>query len=254
MRVVIDVHCHLTDNSFINDLEEVIARAKRAGVICIITSIIRAREIPRAEEIVRKYRGYVYLSVGCDPTVFDYREVEELMSYVERKLPEVIAIGEVGLDYFLVRDHILREVQKSNFIKWIELANRVDRPLVIHSRSAGKYAIEILIGRAKVPVVMHAYDGGVSHAEKAAEKGFYFSIPPTVVTSDQKQKLVKVLPLENLLLESDAPVLSPKRGVRNEPANIAITVRKIAEIKGISVDKVIEVTTENARRIFRLRL
>jgi TatD DNase family protein len=133
------------------------------------------------------------------------------------------------------------------------LAQELALPLNVHSRSAGHHTLDLLITCGANRVLMHAFDGKASYAVRAAEQhGYLFSIPPSVVRSSQKQKLVRLLPLEALVLESDSPVLGPEPGVRNEPANLMHAVRCIAALKGVSEDRVQEITTVNAKRLFRI--
>ena len=248
---MIDVHCHLHDEVFDKDRDEVVRRARKVGVKYIITSAINPKEVGKALGIIKKYEGYVKLTIGHDPILVDEEIFETQIRYVIDNLENIVGIGEVGLDYWYVRDHNARDLQKKFFIEWIELARTYDFPLIIHSRSAGKYAIRVLLENKFYNAVMHAYDGSVGYAMEASKHGIKFSIPPSVVYSLQKQKLVKKLSLEDLLLETDSPVLSPIKGERNEPANIVYSARKIAEIKNVSFEKVVEVTTENALNIFK---
>ncbi len=194
----------------------------------------------------------MYACIGLDPGSLEPEEAEEVRKSIAANKDLIVGIGEVGLDYYWVREESGRERQKRLFREWIELAEKLHLPLVVHSRSAGKYAIRILLESGFRRVLMHAYDGRVGWAMKAAEEGVHFSIPTSVWHSRQKQKLAKTLPLECLVVESDAPVLSPIRGERNEPANLVYAVRKIAELKGLSEKKVAITTTENARRLFGL--
>jgi TatD DNase family protein len=130
------------------------------------------------------------------------------------------------------------------------LSLELDLPLNVHSRSAGHYTVDLLFSAGARRVLMHAFDGKASHAVRAAEAGYLFSVPPSVVRSDQKQKLVRRLPIESLVLESDSPVLGPDRDKRNEPANLVYSRDFIADVKGISPERVDEMTTANARRLF----
>ena len=136
--------------------------------------------------------------------------------------------------------------------KFIQLAKELDKPLIIHSRSAGKYAIEILIEEEANHVLMHAFDGKWRYAQEGAKYGYYFSIPTSVVRSKQKQKLVRMLPLENLMVETDSPVLSPVQGERNKPSNLPYAIKKIAELKRNNFEEIAKITTENARKFFKL--
>jgi len=249
---MIDVHCHLDAEEFSNDLDLVIQRAKESGVRAIVTSAIDNRSIMVSEVLIVKYRGYVHRTVGLDYTVLDESLLDNIFSYIEKNRSTIVGIGEVGLDYYVFEDDLKRKIQQEFFVRWIDFSKELDLPLVVHSRSAGKYALEYLVRNNAERVIMHAFDGKASYAKNVISKGYFFSIPPSIVRSEQKQKLVKALPLELLLLESDAPVLAPIKDVRNEPANIRVSAEWIARLKNVSIDKVIEVTSESSKRIFGL--
>lgn len=252
---MIDVHCHLQDPAFDNDLNDVIGRARKGNIKAIITSVINPKELEKALSITKKYENYVFLTIGHNPVLINREVFDVQLSNVEKYSGLIVGIGEVGLDYWYVKNHREREIQRENFSNWIDIAKKLGFPLIVHSRSAGKYAIQILLKKRFYNVIMHAYDGSVGWAIEAAKYGVMFSIPPSIMYSVQKQKLVKRIPLENILLETDSPVLAPIKGERNEPANIIYSAKKIAEIKNISLNKVIEVTTENTLMVFkRLKL
>jgi TatD DNase family protein len=156
----------------------------------------------------------------------------------------------VGLDYWVVREEPERELQREILKKFIELSKELNLPLNVHSRSAGRHAISMLLENNAGQVQMHAFDGKAAAALPAVEAGYYFSIPPSVVRSRQKQKLVKRLPLSCLLIESDSPVLGPAPQERNEPANIPLSVKAVAELKDVSEEEVIAAVTENTERLY----
>ena len=255
MRLV-DVHCHLEDEAFDDDRDEVIRRALEAGVVAMLTSSLDREDALKALGIARSYPGVVHLCVGFDPTIDDEVEMASVMG-LARELAsrgELVAIGEVGLDFYWVRSEEARAKQVERFRAWIRLAEELGLPLVVHSRSAGKYAIQVLLQEGYDRVLMHAFDGRVGWALRGVrEGGFYFSIPTSVVRSRQKRKLAKALPLENLMVETDSPVLGPEKGVRNEPSNLPRTVEAIASIRGLGVEEVAEATYRNALEFFRLR-
>lgn len=246
---MIDVHAHLTDGSY-SDLQAVIKRAREAGLKHIIISITDPSEIGRAKEILQMEPGFFSLTIGLDPMALSEEKYLMFESLVDKEL--IVGIGEVGLDHYYARDHGLRDLQERYFRRSIRLSIRKGLPLVVHSRSAGRAALEVLYSEGAKRVLMHAFDGKSGDARVAAEKGFYFSIPTSVVYSQQKQKLVKNLPLSSLMLETDSPVLSPIRGKRNEPANLVYALRKVAEIKGVAEEEVARITTENAKNLFHL--
>lgn len=183
----------------------------------------------------------------------DVLEVQPVLEFIREHAEQLVAVGEVGLDFspHVVGDSTsLREVQQSIFQQQIQLANELNLPVNVHSRSAGHYAIESLISNGAQGALLHAFDGKLSHALKGASADFYFSIPPSIARSPQKQKLVKGLPLDRLVLETDSPALGPERQSVNVPANIQISCDEIAKIKGVSVANVRQVTTENALKLF----
>ena len=248
--MLIDVHCHLTAPEFEGKVREIVQKSVKAGVKAIITSGLDYEDGLKALKI-SDYR-IVYPSLGVSPYMLEgYEQVIELINRESRR---IVAIGEVGLDYWRVRDDEGRDRQRRVFREFIELSKSLDLPLIIHSRSAGRYALEILFEMKAERVIMHAFDGAAKHAVKAVEKGYMFSIPPSIARSQQKRNLVKRIPLENLLLESDSPVLSPVAGQVNYPWNILVSAEWIGKIKRVPIEKVVEVTGRNAAEILDLRL
>ncbi|MCZ6473694.1 MAG: TatD family hydrolase [SAR324 cluster bacterium] len=255
---MIDCHTHLTSSDFDADRDAVLARAEAAGVRRIAVVGQDARENRAVRELTRG-DARLLCFMGLHPDRFADRgplpeeeEVARTVAEIREAVPDLAGIGEVGLDYWLCRDEARREAQRAAFTTLIDLAMECTLPLNVHSRSAGHYTIDLLLALGAGQVLMHAFDGKASHALRGAEAGFVFSIPPSIVRSQQKQKLVRALPMEALGLETDSPVLGPTREERNEPANVAVSVRAIAEIKNLSEQEVRERTSENALRVFGL--
>jgi TatD DNase family protein len=246
----IDVHCHLHDEAFDSDRDEVVERALNSGVETIITSTLSMRELEKALSIAEKY-DCVRVSAGFDPLNFSILDAEEIAREIKRLRDKIVAIGEVGLDFFYVRGG-KRERQVEIFRFWISVASELKLPLVVHSRSAGKYAIEVLAKEGYDRVLMHAFDGSSGWALKGVSRGFMFSIPPSVIRSQQKVELVKTIPIESLMVESDAPVLGPEPEKRNEPSNVVVSATKIAEIKKIDLNEACEVLYSNSKEFFRV--
>ena len=248
--MLIDVHCHLTAPEFEGMVGKIVEKSVKAGVKAIITSGLGYEDGLKALEI-SDYR-IVYPSLGVSPYMLE--GYEQVIDLINRESKKIVAIGEVGLDYWRVRHDEGRDRQRRVFREFIELSKSLDLPLIIHSRSAGRYALEILFEMGAERVIMHAFDGAAKHAVKAVERGYMFSIPPSIARSQQKRNLVKRIPLENLLLESDSPVLSPVAGQVNYPWNILVSAEWIGKIKRVPIEKVVEVTGRNAAEILDLRL
>jgi TatD DNase family protein len=183
----------------------------------------------------------------CDPG-FDKDRAEVLERGQHHS--SLAAIGEVGLDYWVVKEAPDKAVQREILKRFIELAQELNLPLNVHSRSAGRHAIALLLENNAVRVQMHAFDGKAAAALPAVEAGYFFSIPPSVTRSRQKQKLVKRLPLSCLLIETDSPVLGPSPNERNEPANIWHCLKAIAALKDIAEEAVIAAVSENTERLY----
>ncbi len=246
---LMDTHTHLCDDSFDPDRGEVIDRAGSAGVSFIIAVGETLEDGKKNLELAKTY-PQILPGAGLYPTHLDRSAAMDLKALIEKERDRLACIGEVGLDYWVIKDANERALQREIFSLFIELGKALDLPLNVHARSAGRYAIELLLEKGAAKVQLHAFDGKAATAMPAVEAGYLFSIPPSVVHSRQKQKLVKNLPLSCLLLETDSPVLGPTPGERNEPANALIPLHAIAEIKGLSRDAVREAVVENARRLY----
>ncbi|MCS7139035.1 MAG: TatD family hydrolase, partial [Crenarchaeota archaeon] len=227
---------------------------KENGLVAIVDSGLGKEGALKSLSISERFRGYVYSTIGMDYGAPFSENIEELKSLILDNRDKIIGIGEVGLDYYTVRKQDERVKLIDHFIEFVELSKKIGLPLIVHSRSAGREAMEILLERSARKVLMHAFDGKASHAMRGVESGFFFSIPPSVIRSPQKQKLVSRIPIENILLESDSPVLGTNPLERNEPANIVFSLREIARIKNLDLELVAEETTKNARRLFGLEI
>ena len=247
--ILVDSHAHLCDPVFDPDRDDVIQRAAAAGVGAVI---LVGEDLKDARRNLELAAGNAMLkpAAGLYPAILDQTQALELQAFIRKECQRLVAIGEVGLDYWVVKEEPDKELQREIFKGFVNLSLALNLPLNVHSRSAGRHTVALLLDCGAVRVQMHAFDGKASAALPAVEAGFYFSIPPSVVRSRQKQKLVKNLPLSCLLLETDSPVLGPIPHERNEPANVRISINAIAEIKGLLEAEVIEAVTENTRRLY----
>ncbi len=247
--LLFDAHAHLAAQDFADDLPEVLARAESAGLCGVLTVGETLADAERILDLAGRH-GFIKPAAGLYPTILDPAAAEAVFAFIRRNADGLAALGEVGLDRWAVKTEAEWRVQEDILAGFVALANRLNLSLNVHSRSAGRHTIGFLRRCGARRVLLHAFDGRAAAALEGAEAGYAFSIPPSVVRSPQKQKLVRRLPLECLLLESDSPVLGPDPAARNEPANVVVACRAVAELKGVSPATVARVTTDNARRLF----
>ncbi|MED3554142.1 TatD family hydrolase [Cytobacillus praedii] len=252
--MLFDTHVHLNADQYKEDLEEVINRALNEGISRMVVVGFDRPTIERAMELVEKY-DFLYASVGWHPVdAIDMKDedllwIEELASH-----PKVVAIGEMGLDYYW--DKSPKDVQKEVFRRQIQLAKKVKLPIIIHNRDATADIVEILKEEEAKEVggIMHCFSGSPETAKECVEMNFYISLggPVTFKNAKKPKEVAEAIPLEKLLIETDCPYLAPHpyRGKRNEPSYVKLVAEQIAEIKGISFDEVAEATTANAKKIF----
>lgn len=247
-----DAHCHLDFDSFNSDLEDVINRAHNEG-IGIVTCAIDNNAVKKTLNFYEKFKDKrLFMTFGISPTNLDENEIKNFVSNIEKYKDKIIGIGEVGLDYYKTNGKA-KEQQIKNFKNFIELSKELNKKLVIHSRNAEKDVIEIL-KENNINAMMHCFSGSIEEALEAVDLGCIISIPTTACYSKARQKMIKKIPIENIVTETDAPFLSPfpeRKNDRNEPLNIKYLVKKISEIKDLSFEKVSEITEENLRDFFK---
>jgi len=266
----VDTHCHLDFNRFDSDRSEVLERARTAGLRRILNPGINLGSSRDAIGLAEA-NPEVYAAVGVHPNdglSWDETTLEALRELA--KYPKVIAIGEIGLDYY--RDRASQYVQKMIFREQLELASEMELPVVIHSRNASKRderatadVLDIISGwhrdlnssgskLAERPGVLHSYGGSLDMALEAISLGFWIGVtgPVTFHKADDLRAVVSGLPVESILIETDAPFLTPQpyRGKRNEPAHVRYVAGKIAELHNLSVENFTEITAANAKRLF----
>jgi len=249
----IDSHAHLEMREFDRDREEVILRAAAAGVDYIVTVGTTLRECRKAVEIARRHPA-VYAAVGIHP--HDAKEIDHNTYDVLKTLAgdeAVVAYGEIGLDFF--RNLTPPEIQRRRFAEQLEVAADLGLPVIIHDREAhGETVATLKAWRGRTGGVIHCFSGDTAMAMTCVEMGFHISIagPVTYAKSERLWEVVRQVPLERMLIETDAPYLTPhpRRGRRNEPACVVLTAQKVAELKGVSRDKVGRETSRNAMLLF----
>ena len=249
-----DTHAHLCDPAFNEDLDEVIERAVVAGVTGVIAVGETLEDAEANLALADRYPGFVHPAAGLFPTILDEKKATELERWMRDRAERWIAVGEVGLDHWKVQDESERRMQERIFHRFVVLAADLDIPVNVHSRAAARPTVDRLIEWGARKVQFHAFDGRAVKAEPAVEAGYFFSVPPSIVRSRQKQKLVARVPLDNLLLETDSPVLGVDPRARNEPAEVATSLTAIAKIKGLSESEVRERVLNNTVRLYGERI
>lgn len=254
--MLFDTHVHLNAEQYNEDTEEVIERARAAGVDNMVVVGFDRPTIEKALELVNQYDS-LYASVGWHPvdaidmTEEDLNWLEELTEH-----PKVVALGEMGLDYHW--DKSPHDIQKEVFRKQIRLAKKVKLPIIIHNREATQDIVDILKeeGAEEVGGIMHCFSGSVETARECVEMNFYISLggPVTFKNAKKPKEVAADIPMDKLLIETDCPYLAPHpyRGKRNEPAYVKLVAEQIAELKGLTYEEVAKATTENARQLFAL--
>lgn len=255
--MLIDTHVHLNADQYEGEVDDVITRAKENGVEKFVVIGFDRKTIQRTMDLIEEY-DEVYGVIGWHPvdaidcTDEDLEWIETLASH-----EKVVAIGEMGLDYHW--DKSPKEVQEEVFIKQIELAKRVNLPIVIHNRDAEEEAIRILEENDAKAVggIMHSFHNGTDEQiNRVLDMGFYVSLAGVITFKNTKRpkEVAQYVPLNRLVVETDAPYLTPHpyRGKRNEPKLVRLVAEELAELRGISIEEVEKATTENAKRIYNI--
>ena len=263
--ILVDIHAHLDHERFKKDLNEVIERARKAGVKRIITSGVNSATNRMVLKIAEKYPDIVKVSFGLYPLDALAKELEEgeasgfprdiqpinvdeELEWIKENKDKCAAIGECGLDFNWGREKELE--QKKVFQKVIDLAEKIDKPIVVHTRKAELEAVEMLESSNLKKIVLHCCMARKHLIKKAADNGWYFSIPPIITRLQHFQTMTDIVNINQLLTETDAPYLSPFPGERNEPAFVIETIKKIAEIKNFMPEEVANNIWVNYNRVF----
>lgn len=252
---LVDSHCHLDFPALSGQRDDVIARARSAGVGVMLTIGTKLSAFSGVRAVAEAYEG-IYCSVGIHPHEAEAEpdvQAESLLAHAAH--PKVVAFGETGLDYFY--EHAPRDAQKSNFRSHIEAARAADLPVIVHTRDADEDTEALLseeMGKGAFNGVLHCFTSGERLARVAVDLGFYISFSGilTFKKTEALQAIARDLPLDRILVETDAPYLAPipHRGKTNEPAFVTHTAAKLAELRGLTVADVTAATTANFHRLF----
>jgi len=249
--ILFDAHTHIDMAQFQKDLESVVQRAHDVGLLGMVSSSMGPGSFRRTLGIMRKHNGFIYHSAGCSVSQLTEQDATRIINLAQKHTKEIVAIGEVGLDYYWIKDARGREAQEPLFSHFIELAKEMNLPIVIHSRKAEERATEMLERQFSGDVLMHCFDGSPQVARRIADDGWNMTLPANFDRYQNRIAAAKIIPLEQILLETDGPYLSPTPD-RNEPANVQYGCEALSGILGISVDDVAMATTNNAKRFYHL--
>ena len=258
MSNVFDTHCHPQFPQYKNDREEIVQRALGGGVfmIAVGTDLETSKQ---GIELAQKHNG-IWATVGVHPNDTDNFQFSIFNFQKLLEHPKVVAVGEIGLDYYRTLEPEKQKKQKEIFEQFIDLAQKIKKPMVLHFRdspkgSSGrvhKDALEIL--PKNITGVSHSFTGNLDEAKEYINRGMYLGFNGIITFARQYDEVVKYVPLQNILLETDAPYLTPEpyRGQRNEPVYVKEVAKKIAELKNVSIDEVIAKTTQNVINLFKI--
>lgn len=242
----IDVHCHL---DLCKDIEEIVGRARKAGIGAIIANGIDFETNRKILELSRRF-NIVKVALGIypiDALKMSDKGIKEEIDFIRKNKENIVAIGEVGLDF---KESDERKKQKETFLKFINLAKELNKPIIVHSRRAEDDCVEILEIAMMKKVIMHCFSGKLKLVKRIAENAWFLSVPGIVNYSAQFQQIVRETPIENLLCETDSPFLHPLREQNNEPANVVYPYKKIAEIKNLVLKDTERKIEDNYKRLF----
>ncbi|MCD5396492.1 MAG: TatD family hydrolase [Candidatus Pacebacteria bacterium] len=249
---MIDVHCHLEQEDYQKDRGKVVEGCKKE-LRAVIDSCCHTQDFDIGLELAEKYKNFFFLCVGIHPTYIEEisdKETKKAFDWIEKHKDKIVGIGETGLDFKVAKEEPQKEKQKNLFLKFIDLARSLDKPLVVHSRKAFFDSVEILEKTGAKKVLMHFFTEP-KLVPKILENGWFVSVNTTLLTSKDIKKIVKELPLERIMTETDSPWLG-ENGKRNDPRRVKPVIEEIARLKNLSFEEVDEITTQNAIKFFNL--
>jgi len=253
---MLDIHCHLTFKEYDTDREEVIADAKQR-LRGVVISGVEPEDAKRAVTLAAAHRGFIFVTLGLHPIHVEEQSDQNLEAYAEylsEHKRELVGIGEIGLDYYWIRDPLKVKRMHEVFVELLGLAKELRLPAVLHLRGTGSEAIEeglkIVLDEDVKHAVFHCFTGKLQVAELIAEEGYFLSIPTSIVKSKSMKKVAKRIPLSHLLTETDAPYLSPDEAERNVPQKVAVVYEEIARQQKLDVKTVDEEIERNFERGF----
>lgn len=262
IRQVFDAHCHLTYPGLREKIPEIIVESSSVltGIATCGLPFDREKkdnfeDARTTLKLSQEFEGFVFVSLGLHPTQvveLTDSEIELYKSFLYENRDRIVAVGEIGLDKFWIKSEDEYKRSEKAFIEMLELAEKIKKPIVIHSRKAEEEAVEILSSyKVEERVLMHSFTGNMTTAKRALDMGFYFSVNYKVTNSKNMRKIAKNFPLESILTETDAPFLAPEGGI-NTPLGVKAVVEEIAKLRGKPFEEIDKITTQNALKFYNI--
>ena len=252
---MIDSHCHL---EYMKNSDEII-ESSRKKMKAVVTSACEPKDAKKGLELQEKNKDFVFLCLGMHPQgIKDYSEkdVDNYIDLIKKNKNRIVAIGEIGLDYYWVKNDEQKERCKKVFSRFIELAKKIEKPIVIHCREAWEDTLKILEEHNAKNIMLHCFSGNENILKKSLERGYMISYATNICYTKKHSYLIAKTPLENILLETDSPWLNPEnpKEIINKPWNIIKSSEVIARIKGIQKEEVLKIAEDNAKKFYNLEI
>lgn len=257
---MIDSHCHLENSDYDADVDDVVEMLKAEGMKAVVSVAAHPRDFEKALAIKKRHEGFVFLAAAVHPAYvkeLSDDEINAAFDWIRRHKDDLVAVGEQGLDRSWVKELDWQEKQKELFVRSIRLAKELDKVVMVHSREANPDVVDVLESENAKKVHLHMW-GGLEQIDRVVKNGWYISVGPVAATSKKHKKIIRDMPMDKILLETDSPWFGGKdaegKNIRGTPLNIRVPAEKIAEVKGLSVDDVLKACAENAIRLYGLSL
>jgi TatD DNase family protein len=246
--LLVDVHAHMDYEAFDKDLDEVMKKCEQADIKAIINNSTHLTSIKKTLKLAKKYK-ILKPALGLHPTMLKdltEKQIQETLKLIEKE--EAVAIGEIGLDYHYTKENKQQQIEV--FKKLLKIAQKRKLPVIIHSWEAAKDTFKVLEPYKNLKVIIHCFEGRKSQIKEGLQRGYYFSVPPSISRNPIFPHLIEMVPLSRLLTETDSPFQAPHKPDRNDPSNVLIGIKEIAKIKGTTEEETANIIFQNYQNLF----
>jgi TatD DNase family protein len=251
---MIDVHSHLTFEDYDVDRDLVIMDAKKE-LKAVVISGVNPEDSTKALCLYEENKGFLYLMLGFHPIYankYNDKDIERYLEFIKKNKDKIVGIGEIGLDYYWIKDSSEIKRSKDIFISFLDLAKEIDMPVLLHTRKAIDDGLKIIENEDIRKAVFHCFSGGTKLAREIWEEGYYISLATSIGRNKNMKKAAKSVPLDSLLTETDSPFLSNINEERNVPQNVKIVYQEISKLRDIDIDEVVRQVSENNHTLFNI--